>query len=115
MSSKRIVSFVMAIVIAVTAFVPTFAFGRTKSDVAFGRPELMSLSEYKSKLRQEGFPVISTEQFLKITSFFSSIFSFFTGRFLLPQENFDVSFDELVGNACETVYNDCGLDIVALI
>ncbi len=115
MSAKRIISFIMSIVIAVTAFVPTFAYSRTKSDVAFDRPEIMTLSEYKAKLREEGFPVITTEQFLKVTSFFSSIFRFITGRIFLPQENFDVSFDELVSNACNTVYNDCGLDIVSLL
>ena len=115
MSAKRIISFIMSIVIAVTAFVPTFAYSRTKSDVAFDRPEIMTLGEYKAKLREEGFPVITTEQFLKVTSFFSSIFRFITGRIFLPQENFDVSFDELVSNACNTVYNDCGLDIVSLL
>ncbi len=115
MSTKRIVSFIMSVVIAVTAFVPTFAYSRTKSDVAFDRPEIMTLSEYKAKLREEGFPVITTEQFLKVTSFFSSIFRVVTGRIFLPQENFDVSFDELVSNACNTVYNDCGLDIVSLL
>ena len=115
MSSKRIVSFFMSIVIVITAFVPTFAYSRTKSDVAFARPEIMTLSEYKAKLLEEGFPVITTEQFLKVTSFFLFIFRVATGRIFLHQENFDVSFDELVGNACDTVYNDCGLDIVSLL
>lgn len=115
MRSKRVLSFIMAIVIAATAFVPTYAYSKIQSDVAFERPEIMTLSEYKDKLREEGFPVISTDQFLKITSFFSTISRVLTGRIFLPQENFDVSFDELVGNACNTVYEDCGLDIVALL
>lgn len=113
--TKRIVSCVMAIVIAVTAFVPTFAFSQTKSDAAFGRPEIMTIGEYKELLREEGFPVITTDQFLKLTSFFSTISRILTGRIFLPQEIFDVSFDELVGNACNTVYEDCGLNIVGLL
>lgn len=115
MSVKRIISLIMAIVIAVTAFMPSFAYGRSKPDVAFGRPDTLTLREYKDYLREEGFPVISTEQFLKVTTVFSFFFRILTGRVFLPNEKFDVSFDELVGNACETVYNDCGLDIVALL
>lgn len=115
MISKRIVSLIMSIVIAVTAFVPTFAYSKAKEDVACDRVEIMTLSDYKEKLREEGFPVITTDQFLKITSFFSVISRILTGRIFLPQKNFDVSFDELVGNACNTVYNDCGLDIVSLL
>ena len=66
--SKRIVSLIMSIVIAVTAFVPTFAYSMSKEDVACDRVEIMTLSDYKEKLREEGFPVITTDQFLKITS-----------------------------------------------
>lgn len=115
MSFKRVISLVMSIVIAVTAFMPSFAYGKTKPDVAFGRPEILTLDEYKDYLREEGFPVITTEQFLNITSVFSFFTRLLTGRIFLPNEKFDVSFDELVGNACNTVYNDCGLDIVALL
>ena len=113
--SKRIAALVMSIVIVITAFVPTFALGRTETDVAFGRPEIMTISEYKAMLREEGFPVITTEQFLQITSVFSTFLKVITGRIFLPQKNFDVSFDELVSDACNTVYNDCKLDIVSLL
>ena len=43
MSFKRVISLVMSIVIAVTAFMPSFAYGKTKPDVAFGRPEILTL------------------------------------------------------------------------
>ncbi len=115
MFSKRIVAFVMSVVIIITACLPGFATEKTKPDIAYDRPEIMTLSEYKQSLRDEGFPVFTTEQFLKITSVFSTFFRIITGRIFFPKENFDVSFDELVGNACNIVYNDCGLDIVALL
>lgn len=115
MISKRIISLVLSVVILITACVPAFASGNTKPDVAFGRPKIITLSEYKQMIRDEGFPVITTEQFLQITSVFSMFTRIVTGKIFLPEKKFDVSFDELVGNACNTVYEDCGLDIVALL
>lgn len=112
---KKIIAAVMATVIFVTANVPSFAVGKTENDCIVENFEIMSLSEYKDFIREEGFPVISTEQFLKITNVFSVFFKFITGKIFLPQKNFEVKFDDLVGNACNIVYNDCGLDIVALL
>ena len=115
MSFKRIFSIILSILIVVTAVLPTLAESEVEADIANDRPAVMTLSEYKSQLRDEGLPVITTEQFLKITSFFNTIFRIFTGQIFTPERKFNVEFDDLVGNACNTVFNDCGLDIVALL
>lgn len=116
MSFKKVFSIILSIVIVVTAVLPTFANSEVSEvDVATDRPETLTLNEYKSQLRDEGLPVITTAQFLKIMSFFRTIFRIFTGQIFTPKQNFNVEFDELVGNACNIVYNDCGLDIVALL
>ena len=115
MSFKRIFSLILSVVIVVTAVLPTIANSSEEPDIANDRPEVMTMSEYKSQLRDSGIPIITTEQFLKITSFFSTIFRILTGQIFFPQDNFEVEFDDLVGDACNTVYNHCGLDIVALL
>lgn len=115
MSFKRIFSLILSVVIVVTAVLPTVANGNDEPDIANDRPEVLTMSEYKSQLRDSGIPIITTEQFLEITSFFSTIFRILTGQIFFPQDNFEVEFDELVGNACNTVYDHCGLDIVALL
>lgn len=116
MSFKRIFSIILSVIIVVTAVLPTLAESSTPEvDVATDRPDTLTMSEYKSQLRDEGLPIITTEQFLKITSFFNTIFRILTGHIFFPQDKFEVEFDDLVGNACNTIYNDCGLDIVALL
>lgn len=112
---KRIIAAVMSIVIILTANMPAFSADTNEAEISVGNFEIKTLSDYKELIREEGFPVISTDQFLKITNVFSTFFRFVTGRIFLPQKNFDVKFDDLVANACNTVYNDCGLDIVSLL
>ena len=110
--TKKLVAFIMAIVISVTAFLPAYA---VSSEVQYSRPELMSLDEYKQKIYDEGYPVFTTEQFLKITNFFGFIKSVFTGGLFLPSEKFNVTVDDFVTDACNDIYEHCGLDIVALL
>lgn len=112
---KRIIAAVMSIVIIATANVPVFSAETAEAEISVGNFEIKTLSDYKELIREEGFPVISTEQFLKITNVFSVFFRIITGKIFLPQKNFDVRFDELVANACNIVYMDCGLDIVSLL
>ncbi len=112
---KRIIAAVMSIVIIATANVPVFSAETAEAEISVGNLEIKTLSDYKELIHEEGFPVISTEQFLKITNVFSVFFRIITGKIFLPQKNFDVRFDELVANACNIVYMDCGLDIVSLL
>ncbi len=109
--TKKLLAFVMAIVISVTAFLPAFALS---SEIMYSRPNLMSLEEYKQKIYDEGYPVLTTEQFLKITSFFEFVVRVFSGDLFIPKERFNVKFDDYLTYATDEIFNQCGLDIAAL-
>lgn len=110
--TKKILAFVMAFIISVTAFLPAYALS---TEVQYSRPDLFDIKEYKQKIYDEGYPVITTEQFLSIANFFGFVKSVFTGGLFLPREKFNVTVDDFVTEACNDIYLHCGLDIVALL
>lgn len=102
----------MALIIALSVSVSTMA---VSSDVQSSRPQAMTLSDYKQKLWEEGYPVFTTEQFLQIYGIFSKAFNFVSGRFLYADEHMNVTVDEFVTAACDHVYVNSGLDIVSIL
>ncbi len=110
---KRILSLTVAAVICFSACFPVNAWGNT--DIQTARPVLTSIEEYKAMLWEEGFPVFTTKQFLKIVNTLSIIFNFISGNGLTTGEHFYVTVDGFVTDACNSVYEECGLDIVALL
>ena len=109
---KRIAALVLALIIGLSVSVSTMAI---TSDIQTSRPQAMTMREYKEKLWEEGFPVFTTEQFLKIYGVFSKAFNIITGRFLYADEHMNVTVDEFVTAACDHVYSNSGLDIVAIL
>ena len=110
-SLKRIIALLIAIVIAASACLPAAA---SSVDIQTSRPQYSSLSEYKSKLWEEGYPVFTTAQFLKICSVVSNAIRLITGQGTTPRQYFNVEVDEIVTESCNYIYENCGLDIVAL-
>ncbi len=110
--TKKIIAFLLALVIGMSVCLSTAA---ATTDIQTSRPKLNSFSEYRSRIWEEGYPVISTEQFMGFYNTFSSVLSFVTGGGFQPSPTFNLSFDEFVGDACNTIYEDCGLDIVSLL
>ena len=110
--AKKITALILAIVISATAFLPSFA---ASTDVQYSRPQLMNLSEYKEKIREEGYPVFTTDQFMQIYNFFDFVKSVVTGDIFLPRERMNVTVDDFVTEACNEIYANCGLDIVTLL
>lgn len=108
----RLISLIMAAVIAVSACVPSFS---AKSDIQSSRPQFLSLDDYKQKLLDEGYPTFSTDDFMVMYDAFGKVFRFMTGRYLYAEEHFDVTVDEFVTAACDHVYQNSGLDIVTIL
>lgn len=109
---KKVIAVVMALIIGLSA---AFSTSAMSNDVQIARTRLNSLEEYKEKLWDEGIPVFTTEQFMKIYGIFDSIFGFITGKWLFSDERFEVTVDEFVTEACDYVYGNCGLDIVSIL
>ena len=109
---KKTVAVVMALVIGLSAILSTVAIS---SDVRSGRPQFMSLSDYKQKLWDEGIPVFTTEQFMAIYNFIGGIFSFVSGQWIFAPDRIEVTVDEFVTEACNHIMTNCGLDIVSIL
>ncbi len=109
---KKIISVLLVVI---------FAFSTSVSSVAAyvenknSRPEILTLSEYKTKLWEEGYPVFTTKQFLDIFNTLSLFVNIITGKGFHAGEKFDVEVDTFVTDACNEVYQNCGLDIVSLL
>ena len=109
---KNIIAVLMALIIGLSVSVYVFA-STTESQLS--RPQYLSISEYKQKLYDEGIPVFTTKQFLTIANIFNPVIRFLTGKWLVPDNNMDVTVDEFVTSACDYVFENCGLDIVAIL
>lgn len=100
----------MALVILLTSCI---SFGYASQPNNDETDALLSLSDYKQKLWDEGYPVFTTEQFLSIAKVFKFIFRIATGRIFYAEEYTGVEVDDLVTEACNYVYENSGLDIVS--
>lgn len=109
---KKVIAVVMALIIGLSA---AFSTSAMSNDVQTARTRLNSLEEYKEKLWDEGIPVFTTEQFMNVYGVFEKVFGFLTGKWLFSDERFEVTVDEFVTEACDYVYGNCGLDIVAIL
>ncbi len=109
---KKIIAVVMALVIGLSAVYSTAAIS---TDVQSSRPQFYSVEDYKQKLWDEGFPVFTTEQFLKIYTFFGKIISVVTGRWIFSPERIEVTVDDFVTEACNHIMENSGLDIVSIL
>ncbi len=107
MKFKHIISVVLAMIIAFSACVPVYSAGEDST-------EIKSISEYKEMLWEEGYPAITTADFLAVCNTLLSMGNFLTGKGFTPGNTFKVEFDDFVAGKCNDVYEACGLDVVAL-
>ena len=109
---KKSVSVLMTIVIIITSCISLGYASQPNNDES---DALFSLSDYKQKLWDEGYPVFTTEQFLSIAKVFKLFFRIISGRIFYAEEYTTVEVDEFVTAACDYVYLNSGLDIVSIL
>lgn len=105
---KKIIAVILSLIITATAALPAVA-------ISTEQAEISGISDYKQMLWEEGFPVFSTEKFMKIANIFNSIIRLFTWQWIFPENHFNVTIDDFVTNACDYVFENCCLDIVTLL
>lgn len=88
-----------------------FIFGITTPSYAAAN----TISDYKDKIYEDGMPVFTTEDFLTVFNSISSFINFLNGNGFQPAETYNVIVDDFVTDACNRVYESCGLDIVSLL
>lgn len=76
--------------------------------------EPLNFEEYALMLEQEGYPAMTTEQFLQICNGVNGVFRFMTGRGFSEQEYFNFYVDEILDDVCRTIADETNLDLVLL-
>ena len=104
---KRIISLILAFVMVATiGILPVSA---EKNEVAESA-EVMSVAEYRSFL-EEGYPAITTKQYMAVASFITSVRRFLTGQFMTPKKHFNVTVDSYIQEISDYALERTGFDL----
>ncbi len=108
--SKRIVAFVLSMVIVFSTCVSVNALSFEKSS-----PNINSIGEYKDYLMEEGYPVFTTADFYKVFDAVNTVFRLITGTWIFPQQKFNVTVDDFLTDVSKHIALNSGLDFVAIL
>ena len=101
---NRIAALFMAIVLCFGAVTPAFAANERCVEV-------QSISDYRDSLIENGYPAMSTEQFMKIVNAFNFVTRLLTGQIFIPQKNFQFTLDEMFAGSVDYVFEETGFDL----
>lgn len=109
-TTKRIVSLFLSLIIAFSACVSVnaFSFNNTSSGIK-------GIGEYKEYLMEEGYPVITTSDFLAVTDIINQVFRLMTGHWIFPEDYFNIKVDPFIEDVCNKIVKESGLDIIAIL
>lgn len=104
----------------ITALLLALAIGFSVCSVSFTTAaeeakEPKNLIEYKEMLDEEGYPAMTTEQFMGIAGRLNSVCRTLTGRGNIPQEHFNFVVDEILQEACGYIADETGLDVLLML
>ena len=109
---KRTVAFILALVMAVTVAVSPVS--AEEKSTATETSQAMTVEEYRNMLT-DGYPAITTDQYLKIAGFLTTIHRIFTGQILKPKEHFNVVVDSFVQEISDYALERTGFDMVKVL
>ena len=111
--TRRILAFVLSLIVAFSASISVSALSIEKSSSEI--PSLKGMSDYKQYLMEEGYPVITTSDFLALTDIINQVLRLVTGHWIFPEKHFNTSIDPVLTEVCNHIFEESGLDIVAII
>lgn len=94
---KRIISLLISVIIAFSATVS------------------VSALSFESDLIDDGYPVVTTADFLGVINGISDVYRLLTGKWILPKKNFNITVDDFLVNVSDQIAEECGLDFVAVL
>ncbi len=108
-TAKKLICIVLSVIIAFSAIVSVTA------ETADNEPSLKNIKEYREYLMDEGYPVFTTADFYGIFDAISKFTRFITGRWLFPEQKFNVEVDEFLTGVSEHITLNSGLDFLAIL
>ncbi len=106
---RKILSVLLSIIIALTSIITVNA------ESVDSEPTLNNISDYKEYLMEEGYPVLTTENFLGFFNAFSTAIQILTGSWMFPQPKFNIEVDDFLTEVSEHIARNSGLDFLAII
>ncbi|MBQ8015170.1 MAG: DUF4474 domain-containing protein [Clostridia bacterium] len=103
---KRIISLILALVLGASV---CFC-GNVSAAEKNSAPE--NFEEYRQMLTDDGYPAISTAQFLEIAGAFNDVYRFLTGRWLFEKEYMNFVADDVLGDVLGYIADETGVDIL---
>mgnify|MGYP003289639923 CR=1 FL=1 len=105
---KKIMAVILALTMVFSVYVPAFS-EKEKSEI--NEAEIVSLNDYREYLRQNGYPAITTELYMKIAGAISTINRILTGQIIRPKEHFNVTVDALIQEISDYALERSGFDL----
>lgn len=105
---KKLTAFILALATVVSACV----FGVSAQEEEITEPQ--TLAEYKEMLDEQGYPAMSTEQFMNIMRKGFGVYRKLTFREDEPVEHFNFVTDELIQELCGYIADETGLDLLLM-
>lgn len=103
---KRIIALILALVIGASV---CFCGNVSAAE------EPKNLIEYKQMLDKEGYPALTTEQFMGAVKKINTAYRTLTGRGDIPQEHFNFVADEILTELCGYMAEETGLDLMMML
>ena len=101
--ATKITAIVMALVLLFTLSAPAMA----KSD-----KNIKTHAQYTQALADEGYPAMTTTEFLQKVNACGDFFRMVTGGSFPTEEKINITFDKTLTDANLYVVNNCGIDMV---
>lgn len=108
--TKRIISIIVTLSIVLSVCT---AFSVSASEKKITEPK--NFFEYADMLEQDGYPALTSEQFLEFYKGVNGAYRFVTGRGFSEPEYFNFYVDETLDGVCKTIADETNLDLVLLL
>ncbi len=103
---KRIIALMLAFIIGASVCVC----GNVSAAEKDASPE--NFEEYSQMLSEDGYPAMTTEQFLNIAGAFNDVYRFLTGRWLFEKEYMTFVADDMLEEVLEYIADETGVDVL---
>ncbi|MBO5859582.1 MAG: DUF4474 domain-containing protein [Clostridia bacterium] len=105
--TKKIMSVIMVLVVVFSCVIPV----ANAQDKERTLTDISNISDYKEYLRENGYPAITTEQYMKIAGIITTINRILTGQIINPKEHFNVTVDALITEISDYALERTGFDL----
>lgn len=110
---RKFIAVMLSVIIAFSFGVSAVSAETENKNVS--EPEISGVSDYITYLEESGYPAITTEQYLRVASFFTTVCRILTGQILKPKEHFNVTVDTVIQQVSDYALERTGFDLAKVL